>query len=395
MADTNLPLAIFPGFTTIGTVSGQVREIAVSFNAEGINALSEIPEESILWADVGTRVTPAWFEAKIPVALTSLLGFAPFKGERSYHTAGTAAVSVKTSPWDEGIEWPAQFLESGNVQLAGFYGLQDFPRNIVQHARALKADMLASLMLAGQTYVIGSTTYTASALTLDQPGYVGGLPLFSDGSTSGAAKHYSNPLDKASKQFANLTVNAGKLDNPDVYSQMLVDMQQVPHPTKLNMNLGLGVTDIIGGTAMRPVFQRAAVQQLQLQAGTGSAVASVAAVSNIYTQEAMLRAAQQISAAGMTPIRYWIAPQLDSHPYIVAYPTRQMWFAVSKNRAGSSWAEFAAPTKEFTPKVTLLGDGSEEARKTRKVRLFADIDAGVAAGLPHFIHAYFESVTTS
>jgi hypothetical protein len=41
--------------------------------------------------------------------------------------------------------------------------------------------------------------------------------------------------------------------------------------------------------------------------------------------------------------------------------------------------------------ITMLGDGTEEARKTRKVRLFGDLDAGAAAGLPHSIAMYTET----
>lgn len=385
----NLPLPIFPGFTSFGLVSDQVKEIAVAFNAEGVNALSSIPEESVQWADIGTRVTKAPFEAKIPVRLTALLGFNPFNGERSYHTANTAAVTVKATPWSLGIEWPIQFTQAGIAQLVDFYGLNDFPSDIVQHARATKADMLASLIMAGFTN--SALGVTAKALTLPQPGYTSGLPLFTDGSAS--ASHFSNPLDSASRTFNNLFLGAGKITDNDVFGTVLTNMQKVPHPTKLNMNLGLGVTDIIGPSHMRIPFQKLAVQQLSLQTTTSPGNLA-AATSNIYNADAMSRAAQYIVAAGMNPVRYHIAPQLDSHPYVLANPTSQMWVAVSANRPGSAWAEFAGPDVNFTPRVTLLGDGTEEAMKTRKVRLFADLDAGVAAGLPHFVQMYFETTPT-
>lgn len=384
-----LPLPIFPGFTSFGLVADAVKEIAVAFNAEGVNALQQIPEESVQWADIGTRVTKATFEAKIPVALTSLLGFNPFNGERSYHTAGTAAVTVKTSPWDLGVEWPIQFNQSGIAELVNFYGLNDFPSAIVQHARACKADMLASIIAAGFTNA--ALSVTAKALTLPQPGYASGLPLFTDGSAS--ASHFSNPLAADSRTFNNLFLGAGKITDNDVFGTVLQNMQKVPHPTKLNMNLGIGVTDIIGPSHMRIPFQKLAIQQLSMQTTTVPGNIGVAA-SNIYNADSMARAAQYIVAAGMNPVRYHIAPQLDAHPYIVANPTAQMWIAVSANRQGAAWAEFAAPDTNFTPRVTLLGDGTEEARKTRKIRMFADLDAGVAAGLPHFCAMYFETTPT-
>ena len=51
----------------------------------------------------------------------------------------------------------------------------------------------------------------------------------------------------------------------------------------------------------------------------------------------------------------------------------------------------AGPNQTFAPMITLLGDGTEEARKTRKVRMFGDLDAGAAAGLPHCVQMYTES----
>jgi hypothetical protein len=133
-----------------------------------------------------------------------------------------------------------------------------------------------------------------------------------------------------------------------------------------------------------------AVRQLSLQTTTAPGNLA-AATTNIYNNESLLKAAQMISAAGMTPVRYWIAPQLDAHPYITytGNSAKQMWFAVSAGTQGC-WAEFIAPETTFTPRVTILGDGSEEAIKTRKVRIISDLDAGVAAGLPHFVAMYTE-----
>jgi hypothetical protein len=258
----------------------------------------------------------------------------------------------------------------------------------VDQARATKADMAASLLMAGMTN--SSLSMTASALTLPQPGYTTGLPLFSDGSTSGASKHYSNPLEATSRTFSNLTLAAGKITDAGVYGQMLTNMRTVPHPTKLNMNLGLGVTDIFGPSNMVEPFMQMALQTLALQTVTFSGTDLAAATTNIYTPENLNKAMSMISAAGMSSPRYHICPQLDAHPYIVAHPTYQMWFACNASHKGA-WAEFLAPDVTFTPRVTILGDGTEEAAKTRKVRIITDLDAGVAAGLPHFIHAYFET----
>ena len=385
-----LPLQIFPGFTAFGVVSDQVQEIATVFNAEGIDALSTIPEKPVAWAGVGTRVTPGMFQVKIPIRLTSLLGFEPFDGERKYHQVNVASVSCKVSPSSLGVEWPVQITQSGNAQLVEFYGAGGIAGDIISHARAYKADLCASLIIGGLTN--SSLSMTAQALTLPQPGLSSGLPLFSDGSTSGSSKHYSNPLNGQSAKFSNLTLNAGQITTSSVFAQMLLDMSQVPHPSKQNMTLGLEVTDIVGGTNMLIPFWQAAVQNLSLQTTTSQGNLA-GATTNIFNPKLIAERGPEalIGAAGIAPWRFWIAPQLDAHPYIVANPTKQMWFSVSRTRQNLCWGELAGPSAEFTPTMTLLGDGTEECKKTRKVRLFGDIDGGAAAGLPHCIHMYTET----
>ena len=381
-----LPLNIFPGFTAHGLISDQVREIATVFNAEGVEALTAIPEQSVAWADIGSRYTPGMIDVKVPVRLTSLLGFEAFEGERKYHQVNVSSVAVRPAPYSLGLEWPIQLTQAGIPQLVEFYGVQGLANDVVSHARALKADLVASLMFAGFTNA--SLGLTAKALTLPQPGYPSGLPLFTDGSAT--PQHFSNPLDSRSTRFSNLFYNVGKLTDSGVLGQCLYNMSRVPHPSKANMTLGLGVTDFVGPTSMLPVFMQAAVQSLSLQTTTTPANLA-AATTNPFTPEHVGNSLAYVNAAGLTPYRFHIAPQLDAHPYVVANPTKQMWFAISQSRPSLKWCEMAGPNATFAPMLTLLGDGTEEARKTRKVRMFGDLDAGAAAGLPHCIQMYTES----
>lgn len=380
-----LPLTIFPGFTSFGVVSDQVKEIATVFNAEGVEALQSIGEKQVAWADVGTRVSKADFKAKIPVRLTSLMGFEPFDGERKYHPVTVASVAVNVAPWSLALEWAIQISSSGVGQLKDFYGISGVANDVVQHARAAKADMVASVIMAGFTN--SALGVTAKALTLPQPGQPNGLPLFVDATQT---KHYANPLDINSARFANLFLGAGKITDAGVLGGALTKMTQIPHPSKANMTLGNEVTDIIGGTAMLEPFWKVAIQTLSLETTTSPANLA-AATSNPYSAENMALAASKIGVTGLAPWRFWIAPQLDAHPYLVANPTKQMWMTVSRTRQGASWCEMAGPNTEFAPMITLLGDGSEMARTTRKVRLLGDLDAGAAAGLPHFAQMFFET----
>ena len=381
-----LPLNIFPGFTAHGLISDQVREIATVFNAEGVEALTAIPEQSVAWADLGSRYTPGMIDVKVPVRLTSLLGFEPFEGERKFHQVNVSSVAVRPAPYSLGLEWPIQLTQAGIPQLVEFYGVQGLANDVVSHARALKADLVASLMFAGFTNA--SLGLTAKALTLPQPGYPSGLPLFTDGTAT--PQHYSNPLDSRSSRFSNLFYNAGKITDSGVLGTCLYNMSKVPHPSKANMTLGLGVTDFVGGTAMLPAFIQAAVQSLSLQTTTSPA-SLAAATTNPFTPDHVQTSLAYVNASGLTPYRFHIAPQLDAHPYVVANPGKQMWFAISQSRPSLKWCEMAGPNATFAPMITLLGDGTEEARKSRKVRMFGDLDAGAAAGLPHSVQMYTES----
>lgn len=392
MSTNILPLKAFPGFSAYGLVSPQIIEAATIFNAEGVDALSGIPESAVAWSDVGTRTTASLFQAKIPIKLTSLLGFEPFDGTRKYHEMNVSAVTVKSDPWSLALEWPMQINQSGIAVLEDAYGFSGVAGDIVSHGRALKADLMASLIMAGQTNA--ALGMTATALTLPQPGYASGLPLFSDGTTSGASQHFSNPLVASSTKFKNLYLGAGQITASGVFGQSLIDMTQVPHPTKANMTLGLQVTDVIGPTYMLLPFWQLAIQSLSLATATVSGTPVAGATTNIYSADAIKNAGAQamLGASGMSPWRFWIAPQLDYHPYVLANPGKHFWLNVSQTKASGKWAEIAAPTKDFTPKITMLGDGTEEARKTLKIRMFGDLNAGCAAGLPHFAKLYTESV---
>ncbi len=362
-----------------------VRELATVFNAEGVDALSQIPEKNVAWADIGTRTTKADFTVKIPVRLTSLLGFEPFDGVRKYHPVTVASVAVRVAPWSLGLEWDVRLSSGGDARLQDFYGISGLAGDVVSHARAAKADLVAAVIMSGFTNT--ALGVTAKATTIAQPGFPSGLPLFVDATQS---KHFGNPLDANSARFANLFLGAGKITDPNVMGNVLQNMTQVPHPSKANMTLGNEVTDIIGGTAMLIPFWQLAIQSLSMQTVTVPGTLA-AATSNIYSAENIAKASSLMGAAGIAPWRFWIAPQLDAHPYLVANPTKQMWLALSNTRQGAAYVEIAGPNTQFTPTITLLGDGTEECKKTRKVHLFGDLDAGAAAGLPQFAQMYFET----
>lgn len=358
---------IFPGLTTIGVVSPSVQELAVTFNLEAINALQMPVDEDLAWADMA-GVTPAVFQGKIPLDFTALDGFEPFSGTRTYKQIDVAALQADVNQWQRNLAWDLRF-ESAQPEIKQIYNLANFAQAMVAHARVMKARLAASVFMQGTPTTNKALVYKGN----DIPG--AGLPLFSSAGTTGA--HYANPLDPSSRRFNNYFPAAGVF-NETQFATMRKNMRTVPSPTLSAETLGLQVTDVIGPSHMEEPFRKVALGLLSLQTLTVAGTPVGAGATNIY-------------AAGLTPWRFWIAPQLDADPYVAANAGKHMWIAVSRKLVGARPVEMVAPTREFTPRLQLFGDGTEMAAATRKVHLLGDLDAGAAPGLPHTCARYEET----
>lgn len=354
---------IFPGLTTIGVVSAAVQELAVTFNMEAINALQMPVDEDLAWADI-CGVTPALFRGKVPIDFTALDGFEPFHGERNYKQIDVAAIETDVQQWQRNLEWDIRFSSPGAMELAGVFNIAAKAQSMVAHARVMKARLAATVLMQGTPGTDKARVYVGN----DIPG--AGKSLFN-------LTHYANPLDATSRTFSNYHAAAGQFST-STFATTRKDMRTIPSPALSAETLGLQVTDIIGPSIMEEPFRQVSMALLTLQTQVVSGTPVGAAASNIY-------------AGGLTPWRFWIAPQLDADPYLQANAGKHLWFAVSRKLPGARPIEMVAPTKEFTPRLQLFGDGSEMAAKSRKVHLLGDLDAGAAAGLPHVIARYEET----
>ena len=352
---------IFPGLTTIGVVSPSVQELAVSFNLEAINALQQPVDEDLAWADIA-GVTPALFRGKVPLDFTALDGFEEFKGTRTFKQIDVAAIQADVSQWQRNLEWDLRFTQTGG-ELQGIYNVANYAQAMVAHARVMKARLAASIFMHGTPSTNQAQVYAGNSI----PG--AGKSYFN-------TAHLANPLDAASRPFSNYHAAAGAF-SPATFATMRTNMRKIPSPSLSAETLGLQVTDIIGPSHMEEPFRAVQLALLTLQTTTTPGNLA-AATSNIY-------------AAGLTPWRFWIAPQLDGDPYVTANVGKHMWIAVSRKLVGARAIEMVAPTKEFTPRIQLFGDGTEMAAMTRKVHLVADLYAGAAPGLPHVAARYEES----
>lgn len=369
---------IFPGLKTVGLVNASVKELAVAFNLECLAALQEPVDDDLMWAEIA-GVTPAIFEGKVVVDMTNLDGFEPFQGERYYKDVEVLAIKSDVNEWQRNLRYPIKFDALGNVTLQQIYAAATQGANLVNHARVMKPRLAATVFMQG-------TPGTGKALVYAGNDIAGaGLPLFSSAGTTGG--HFANPTDPNSRKFDNYFPGFGKFSSTAV-GKCRTNMRLVPAATLSAESMGLQITDFIGPSHMETPFDQVRLAALDLRIATVGGQAVAAAPSNIYAQ-------------GQTPANYWIAPQMDNDPFLAAYKLANpgwtpdtlphLWITVSRKRKNLRCIEMVAPTKEFTPRFTIFGDGSEKAAETKKVHILGDLDAGAAPGFPHPCARYEET----
>lgn len=356
---------IFPGFSTIGVVSPAILEMATTFNLACIDAMQNLVDEDTKWASEICGVTPAVFKGKVPIDFTALDGFEPYKGVRTYKQIDVVSIEALVDQYQRNIEWDIRLGMAG-AEIQGVYNVGNLASSLIQHSKVMQARIAATIIMKGTPSTNLAKVYAGNNI----PG--AGLPLFSSAATTGG--QFANPLESNSRLFDNYFPGAGAF-NSSTFATTRTNMRMVPSPVLSAETLGMQVTDIIGPSYMEEPFRQVALQNLALQTGTVNGTNLGAATTNIYT-------------VGTTPWRFWIAPQLDSDPYVVANPLSHLWIAVSKKLIGAHPIEMVAPTAGFTPRIQLFGDGTEMAAQTSKIHLMADLYAGASAGLPHCVARY-------
>ena len=387
------------------TVSNQIQEIVTTYNAEELDCLGRAPENAIAWANQGTNVSLGVGIVKIPWRLPSSMAYRAFDGNRVYNNLDVAAPTVRVSPWELSFAWPLVWDQMGNASLMSqsadgmlqdFMGANGLAAEVVAGARAYKAQLVATMFYAG--YTSAGLGMTASIKTVPQPGLPNGNDFFTDG--VGAPLHYSHPFRADSGRIQNAWPAFGAFAAN--FGRSLVKMTQKPHPTLPNMTMGLETTDVFGPTFMRDRFWQMAVQSLQLQSASVGGNGVAAGTTGPFALDTMGKwnTTNFLGASGFAPVRYWILPQLDNHPYYTANNSANMttgpnggpadmWINVCALPDRGSWCHLAGPSREFVPFARLYGAGDPRAQSERKVRMETDLDAGVAGGVYHNIDMFF------
>jgi hypothetical protein len=390
MAFTGFP---FPGITVQGIIPDAIKERLFVFNAKALNALNTPPNDQIAWIEAVSDVGAADFVEKIPIDITALNGFKPFKGgARDYKTMDLIAVAVEITEWDLPFNYHVKLLKTPELMNIGNAGAA-----IVGHARSLRAELGASVLMQSVDSRLYTSlaannlglldSYTPTALCYPEIGFVNGMELFSstDGAASNHGGHLVNPRDSRFGRFPNYFPGFGKFNETN-FALMRMLMRTVPSPVTDRRTLGGQVRVVTGPSHMEEPFRNVYLSTITLKQATISGNGVAASGTGIY-------------AASMTPWVYQIASQLDHHPYLENFrqkyasahggtlPTVDQlphcWMTSTTDLSGAHPLEFAAPSASFMPTITIFGPGSEHTAETKMVSIIPDLEAGCAPGIPH------------
>lgn len=393
-----LPLKLFPGNPWSATAPQQAQELITTWNLDEIDALQTDPGADLAWSKIGTKTNVGTGIVKVFHNMPQRMDYVPFTGARTYNTVDVVANVVKVQGNSLNFTYPMIWDQMGNGYklmspsdggLVAFMGINGMAPKFVQSGQHLRAQIAATLFYSGlYSTALGLTT--PSAVTYAQPNNQNGIALFTDGlgaeGTPGA-KHYANPTMANSARFANVFPAFGSFANN--FGASLAKMAQIPHATLSNITNGARVTDVFGGTGMRDQFYRMMISDLVPVIGTGTATAALAAVSNPYTLAKSLGLTEEnFAGTAFGPRRFWILPQLDNHPYLVANPTADFWINVAAAPGRPAWAQLASNSADFVPTFHFYGAGDPRAQSERLCRFETDLDAGGAAGDPGSIQMF-------
>lgn len=403
-----VPIKAFPGNPWSAKTPAQARELITTWDLEELDALKTDPGPDLMWVEKGTKTKVGVGVVKVFSNMPQRMDYQPFRfgGDRVYNSVDVVGTEIKPMPFDLNFAYPMVFDQMGNGYklmsstgggLVDFVGINGMAEQFVIGGRHLKSQLAASIFHLG-LYSTALALTAPQARTYEQPNNEDGIALFTDGTGadgSGGEMHYSNPTLAGSPRFKNVYPAFGTFATK--FGASLAVMAKKPHALLPNVTSGARVTDVFGPTHMRDQFFRMMVSDLVLQAGSGAANVSVAAVTNPYTlAKSMGLDEENFLGTAFGPRRFWILPQLDTHPYVLAHPTdgpdggpADFWINLAAGPKDPPWAYLASNSKDFVPTFHFYGAGDPKAQSERRCRFETDLDGGAAAGNPGVIDMFF------
>lgn len=396
-----LPIAAFPGNPWSNSWSQQTQELITQYAMDELDALSAPASQDIAWCERGTLTAVGNGIVKIPSRMPQSLNFQPFvSGKRHYNTMDVVATVIKAAPYDLNFKIPMIYDSLGQSwrlmsdttdgSTMEFLGISGMAKDFVTAGRSYKAQLAASLFYSGLYATTGNLTLTSpTARTFPQPNNPSGIALFTDGTgaeDSGGALQYANPTVAASGRFKNVFFNYGAFATS--FGPSLAEMTKIPSPTLNNQTNGARVTDVFGPSHMRDKFWQMMIQTLSPQLFEQGGALAAAATTNPYSALAAMGINEEnFLGSGFGTRRYWILPQLDSHPYVLANATNgtnggpaDFWINASCAQGRPTWAKLVSNSKDFVPVFRFYGAGDPLAQNELMCRFECDLNGGVAAG---------------
>lgn len=397
------------------TVPDPINSLFTQWNLDEAESLMTDPEPDCKWANQGTSLKPGVGRVTHVHTLPQSGELTPFDGKRKYFSVSAVAKSVEPAPeqlnyevpmvWlpgDTGYRLVAVSTDGSMVDILGANGagLGAVTSAYVASGRVRKALHVANLFFSSM-YCTAHGITAPTKFTYATPTNPNGHALFSDGTGADGtpgAKHHANPAYAGSARFANVFPAYGEFIANS--GRSFAAMTTIPNAIFPSTRASQFVTDIVGPTRMIEKFWIHMIQTLSPQLFQSITGVAAAATTNPHSREA------QLMAAGMSPEsflgqtfgvrRYWIAPQLDDHPYCVDNPNKDMWVNISIGgekdaRKALTWAKGAANNETCTPLMRFYGPGDARAQSERKARWEGDLDIAFEPGSPNRIQVFFEA----
>jgi hypothetical protein len=409
---SGLPLPVAQAAPWSNTAPDAINSLFTLWALDEADALNTDPSPDLAWAERGTIVKAGVSKVTYLHALPATGEMRDFDGTRLYHSIGAVARTVEPRPKDLSFGVPMVWLDGDTgwrlvtvtnngsmVDVLGVNGagLNGIPRIYVHTGKVQKAKHIADLFYSSM-YCTAHGITSPTKFTYAQPNNPNGIALFSDGTGaagSGGDDHYANPTNSGSARFVNVFAGYGNFK--DNYGRSASQMTMVPNALFPGVRANTTVTDVIGPTRMQEKFWTQMISTLSPQVFQDVTGIAAAAVTNPYSMAAALEAAgitqENFLGRAFGPRRYWIAPQLDDHPYCQDNPNSDMWINLAvgaQTGPDLTWAKGAANNVTCTPVFRFYGPGDPQAQSARMARFEGDLDIGFEPGAPNRIAVFFE-----
>lgn len=328
-----------PGITWQGHRDPATAELAIRVDGAWMKALQG-GEPAMWWdplvmtvpSDPGTEAT------RLPIDFEDLADFKEDVGPVvALGNKPLQNVLIPRKPWIK-----SRSIELADLKRNNFGGWPDRLAAMMLSARRMPGALVRELLYQAYTNV---KTYQ-------------GIALIGTG-------HRCDPTNVDSATFDNLHTSS----NFDTSTWETAQTTKFARKGPGGYGLDLKVTHVLGGSAMKPRFDRMFKRTIVLEDSTSNDAA--AGVSNIHFE------------GGVIPI---VTSRLDDHPWLLANAGKDHWWTISTTYAARPFGIVAEGGG--APTVDILDVDSEYAKLNQRILIIARMAMNGAAAFPHVIDEY-------